>query len=184
MISAQTIPLQSSDISPEADNFDKLYKQYLKTVYRQCLSFTKDAIEAEDFTHDIFLKVFTGLPQFKEQASLSTWLYAITRNYCLDQAKLNSRRENCRLTENLDWPELETEEEKELQLQRLHQIIASLPPQEAKLLELKYEEQVSIEKLAEQFNLSKSAVKMRLKRSREKIISLYQKQYGIGLSEK
>lgn len=178
MISVHTISSDPSGPVSDVDNFDKLYKQYLSTVYRHCLSFTKDSSEAQDFAHDIFLKVLTNLPQFKEQSALSTWLYAITRNYCLDQARINGKRVNCSLTESFDLPELDPEEERELQLQRLHKIMNLLPPDEVQLLELKYEEQVSIDELAEQFGLSRSAVKMRLKRSKEKIISIYQKQYG------
>ncbi|WP_317046713.1 RNA polymerase sigma factor [Spirosoma pollinicola] len=57
--------------------FEALYNRYVKKVYRRCLSMTKDPLKAEDFTHDIFLKVFNKLDAFQQRSSFSTWLYTI-----------------------------------------------------------------------------------------------------------
>jgi DNA-directed RNA polymerase specialized sigma24 family protein len=52
--------------------FERLYERYCDKVYRKCLSFTKDPVRAEDFTHDIFLKLIIKLGGFREQAKFST----------------------------------------------------------------------------------------------------------------
>eukprot|EP01031_Cornospumella_fuschlensis_P015460 gene15460-18893_t len=55
--------------------FETLYNRYVNKVYRRCLSMTKDSEKAEDFTQDIFLKVFSKLDAFQERSTFSTWLY-------------------------------------------------------------------------------------------------------------
>jgi RNA polymerase sigma factor (sigma-70 family) len=49
--------------------FEALYNRYVKKVYRRCLSMTNDSLQAEDFTHDIFIKVFHKLEGFQQKSS-------------------------------------------------------------------------------------------------------------------
>lgn len=155
----------------ETDAFDKLYKQYVGKVYQQCLSFTKDSTQAEDFTHDIFIKIHSRIADFKQQSSLSTWLYAITRNHCLDQLKASRNAALSPLPDDLDCAESPMEEDR---MSRLQTLIGSLPAEELQLLRLKYEQQVSVKDLSAQLGITESAVKMRLKRLREKVLQLYE----------
>ena len=60
--------------------FDALYKRYVGKVYKRCLSMTKDSEQAQDFTQDIFLKVFSKLEAFQQRSTFSTWLYSIAYN--------------------------------------------------------------------------------------------------------
>ena len=73
--------------------FEALYTRYCDKVYRKCLSFTKNRERAEDFTHDIFIRVVTKLSSFREQAKFSTWLYSVTYNYCMDQLRSPKQKE-------------------------------------------------------------------------------------------
>lgn len=52
----------------------ELYDRYIDKVYFKCLSITNDAALARDFAHDIFIKIFTNLHQFKGNAILSLWI--------------------------------------------------------------------------------------------------------------
>ncbi|GAA4460277.1 RNA polymerase sigma factor [Nibrella saemangeumensis] len=164
----------ASNLQPASSNetysFEKLYNTYVKQVYRQCLSFTKDSSQAQDFTHDIFLKIFTGLPNFQYRSALSTWLFAVTRNHCIDQLHAAHRSALSSLTEEVDCPEPESEEE---YFTRLQQLLNELPLSEVQLLRCKYEEKQSIKEIADRLGLKESAVKMRLKRAKAKVLALY-----------
>jgi len=52
--------------------FEELYERYSDKVYRKCLSFVKNQAQAEDFTHDIFLKLIVRIGTFKETSKFST----------------------------------------------------------------------------------------------------------------
>ena len=155
--------------------FESLYNRYVSKVYGRCLSMTKDSEIAQDFTQDIFLKVFNKLEDFQQRSSFSTWLYSISYNYCADQLRLNKRLPTTSIDTILqldipDWQESHLHEET---LHLVKRAMEMLSTQERALLRLKYEDGLSIEEIAHLYGLKSSAVKMRLKRSREKIQRLH-----------
>ena len=161
--------------------FETLYNRYVNKIYRQCLSMTKDSDKAEDFTHDIFLKMFDKLDGFQERSSFSTWIYSFAYNYCSDQMLLYTRLNMIAISATLEQSMTESKEAQlhEETLQLVKQALNILSTNERAILKLKYEEGVSIDEIAHLFGLKTSAVKMRLKRGREKVHQFCQQQYPI-----
>lgn len=157
--------------------FEQLYGRYCNKVYRKCLSFTKDPLRAEDLTHDVFLKLVAKLSGFREQSKFSTWLYSITYNYCTDQLRLHTIRREVYIDEG--WDQLEAESEDglselaEMEAKQLELALHQLAPDEQSLLLMKYQDDISIRDIAHLNGLTESAVKMRLKRSRDKLRKHY-----------
>lgn len=151
--------------------FENLYNRYVRKVYERCLSITKDSDQAQDFTHDIFLKAFDKLSSFEQRSRFSTWLYSIAHNYCVDQIRLARRLPTTALDESGDSAKDDsfTFQLHEESLQLMRQALDQLNSQERAILRLKYEDGTSIEDIAKLYNIKISAVKMRLKRSREKV---------------
>ena len=157
--------------SSPSDCFETLYNRYVSKVYKQCFSLTRDSEKAQDFTHDIFIKMFARLDRFQERSTFSTWLYSISYNYCMDQLRVSNRMSTPAMDDELGdrVSYVEDSESAEQRLQLLSRAMNSLPPQEATLLRLKYQDGLDIKQIAQQLNLNDSAVKMRLKRSRDKV---------------
>lgn len=154
--------------------FETLYNRYVRKVYNRCYSLTKDSDKAQDFTHDIFMRVFDRLDRFQERSTFSTWLYSISYNYCMDQLRSASRMATTSLEDNHDYhtPEPDEADHAEHGLHVLANAMRSLSWQEAQILRLKYQDGLDVRQIAEQLNLKESAVKMRLKRSRDKVRAL------------
>lgn len=148
-----------------------LYQRYVSKVYQHCLSMTKDSSQAQDFTQDIFLKVFGKLAKFEERSRFSTWLYAISYNYCVGQLRLEKRMALASLDEVLETEpaDLPTDHWHEETLRVVRKAMETLSAQNQSLLRLKYEEGLSVAEMAKLHGLKENTVKMRLKRSREKI---------------
>ncbi|GAB3943546.1 RNA polymerase sigma factor [Spirosoma harenae] len=157
--------------------FEKLYERYCDKVYRKCLSFTKDPVRAEDLTHDIFLKLVVKLGSFREQAKFSTWLYSITYNYCTDQIRSHNLHREVYMDEGWERLDIGAEdglaELAEMEAKQLERALRQLPPDEQTLLLMKYQDDISIRDIADINGLTESAVKMRLKRSRDKLRKHY-----------
>lgn len=157
--------------------FERLYERYCDKVYRKCLSFTKDPVKAEDLTHDIFLKLVVKLSSFREQSKFSTWLYSITYNYCTDQLRSQNLRREVYIDEG--WERLDVNaddglgELAELEAKQLERALHQLAPDEQAMLLMKYQDDVSIRDIASINGITESAVKMRLKRSRDKLRKYY-----------
>lgn len=156
------------------DCFETLYKRYVGKVYKRCYSLTKDSEKAQDFTHDIFIRMFARLDRFEERSTFSTWLYSISYNYCIDQLRGASRLATTSLEEGIDYQYTGTDESESVEhnLQQLSQAMKAISPEEAMILRMKYQEGLDVRQIAEKLNLKDSAVKMRLKRSRDKVRQL------------
>lgn len=170
--------------------FGELYNRYYKKVYHKCLSFTKDPDEAFDYAQESLMKAFDHLDTFRGHASFSTWLYTITHHHCLAGLKKNSRLSTTTLNEQfMDADRNQTSITLEESTQRSEQeaimfkLIDRLPEGEKQLLTLKYQEGESIENLQEKMGLNSSAVKMRLKRSKEKLNALYMLALTYGVEQ-
>lgn len=156
--------------------FEYLYQRYCDRVYRKCLSFTKDQSKAEDFTHDIFLRLIVRLGSYKEEARFSTWLFSITYNYCTDQLRTNRRRSEVLIDDDEAFLDTNTEDDTqlaEMEASRLINAMSQLTPGEQSLLMMKYQDDLSIRDIAEISSLTESAIKMRLKRAKEKLRKHY-----------
>lgn len=64
--------------------FDALLERYEARVYRLASRFTRGEQDAEDLTQEIFLAVYKSLGRFRGASSLSTWIYRVAMNHCLE----------------------------------------------------------------------------------------------------
>ncbi len=154
--------------------FEELYERYADKVYRKCLSFVKDQAKAEDFTHDIFLKLILRVGTFNESSKFSTWLFSITYNYCMDQLRVHKKLAEDELDETIDIAdEPEEFDDIELEAKKLKKALEGLSHDERTILLMKYQDDFSIRDIADTFGFTESAVKMRLKRTKEKLKKRY-----------
>lgn len=154
--------------------FEEIYERYANKVYRKCYSFVYNQAKAEDFTHDIFLKLIVKIGTFKETSKFSTWLYSITYNFCMDQIRVNKKNQEVALDGNFDLEDNNDDSELyQMQGNQLNKSLEKLPSDEKALLLMKYQDDFSIKEIADTLNITESAVKMRLLRSKEKLRKLY-----------
>ena len=67
--------------------FTPLVAAFKDRVFRLAVSLLHHEAHAEDVAQEVFVKIWKGLPAYHGGASLSTWIYAITRNTCLTELK-------------------------------------------------------------------------------------------------
>jgi RNA polymerase sigma-70 factor, ECF subfamily len=65
--------------------FDVLVERHQRSVYHLCYRFTGNHDDAADLTQDVFLRAFRALGGFRGDAAVSTWLYRIGVNLCLNR---------------------------------------------------------------------------------------------------
>src|SRR5215471_6557089 len=68
-----------------------LFEAHKDRVYSLASRFTGDGTAAWDLTQEVFIKVFSRLGEFRNQAKFETWLYRIIVNACIDQQRRNKR---------------------------------------------------------------------------------------------
>jgi RNA polymerase sigma-70 factor (ECF subfamily) len=76
----------------DAAAFDELVRLHQHKVFGLCVRLLGDRAEAEDVAQEVFLSVFLSIRNFRGESLLSTWLYRVTRNHCLNRLKFLQRR--------------------------------------------------------------------------------------------
>ncbi|HSV96951.1 MAG TPA: sigma-70 family RNA polymerase sigma factor [Spirochaetota bacterium] len=67
-------------------------ERYYGRVYNLCFSFVRDRDEACDLAQDVFVKLLDRMESFRGEADLSTWIYRIGVNTCIDSLRKRKRR--------------------------------------------------------------------------------------------
>ncbi len=72
--------------------FGEVVARYKAKIYNYLYRMTGSAEDAEDLTQEVFLRMYTSLDSFRGQSSLSTWLFRIAGNLCVDRFRRAKRR--------------------------------------------------------------------------------------------
>jgi RNA polymerase sigma factor (sigma-70 family) len=160
--------------------FEILYKRYKPKVFDKVYSFIKDRQKSEEFTNDILSKVYEKLPGFKGNSAISSWIYSITYNYCIDYLRFQKKLHYPEWNRNNDIPEIPDENEEDLSAvtyENLLKILEMIHPEEKALVLMKYQDELSLKQIASTLRISEDAVKMRLKRARTRIVFYYKQNF-------
>src|ERR1700694_2808481 len=79
--------------------FQELVEGYKNLVFALIARTVQDRTRAEDLAQEVFLRIHRGLPYFRGEARLSTWIYRIVANVCLQE------KSRTRTTISLDDPD-------------------------------------------------------------------------------
>jgi len=166
--------------------FHVLYRRYANKVYAKCISMLKDEGLAQDAVQEIFTKLFLNLHKFNGQARFSTWLYAITYNYCLDRIRRRNK-EMALFSDEMEGAQEETVGQNddvpdkvllEMELDRLERVLDAIPPGDKAVLLMKYQDGMQIKEIAEALDKTESAIKMKIKRAKAKARLAYERLFG------
>ena len=82
--------------------FEQLYETYRGRVFSTAYRMLSNRADAEDCTQDIFVKVFKKLGSFRGESAVSTWIYRIAVNACLDFRRRRRLRQAVSLDDGME----------------------------------------------------------------------------------
>ncbi|MBK9151863.1 MAG: sigma-70 family RNA polymerase sigma factor [Saprospiraceae bacterium] len=170
--------------SHNVNYFNLIYDRYSDKIFAKCISILKIQEDAEDAVQDIFVKVLLNLAGFNGKSRFSTWIYAITYNYCIDLARRKSKNitdsyGDMHIHADLEDP-IDDSKILEVKIQKLKMILNDLSPEDKSVLLMKYQDDMSIRDICTVFNKTESAVKMKILRAKERFIKVYEQNYMNG----
>jgi RNA polymerase sigma-70 factor, ECF subfamily len=162
--------------------FADLYQEHSRAIFYLALRLLSDPQKAEDATHDVFLKAFKKMDQFRGEASWRTWLYRIAINHCRNLQQTWNERHMVTNADDAVWETaaartdspLRVLETKELG-QRIQKALDGLPDEYRLLLLLVADEQLSYEEVGALTEQTADAVRGKLHRARKAFAVLFQK---------
>lgn len=155
----------------ESKAFEELVVTYQHRVFGVALRMLRNAAEAEEVAQEAFLRAHRALANFRGDAKLSTWLYAIVSRLCLTRLGAAERR-MARQGEDTLMRLANSEGDPSDALERgevegaLHRAIAELPEDRRIVVVLRDLEGLSYEEIAQALDLELGTVRSRLHRAR------------------
>ncbi len=158
----------------DRDSFAVIVERYKLQIYNLMYRYSGSAEDAADMTQDVFCKAFERLGQYKQQKSFFAWLYTLALNFARDWARKSNRQKQTintysreSLIQEIKPPESLIEANQ--QTKSLSAALETLGADRREMVLLKYRHECSIREIAEIFEISESAVKMRLKRALDEL---------------
>jgi RNA polymerase sigma-70 factor (ECF subfamily) len=151
--------------------FQDLVDRYKDLVYALIARTVQDRSRAEDLAQDVFLRIHRGLPYFRGEARLSTWIYRIVANVCVQEfgrpAAVSLDDKPAQHDAAVSAPDRRFAD---LELKdRLEKAIARLPAHYRLLIAAHYLEGVRYEDLADALQLPLGTVKTQLYRAKQQL---------------
>lgn len=148
-----------------AELFEEKYDTYGAMVYRLAMVYLGRRADAEDVTQEAFIRLLYRAPAFESGEHEKRWLLRVTANLCRDELRGFWRRRAVALEEDfpVEGPQVFSVAD------AVADAVVRLPEQYKLPIHLHYYEGYSVAEVAQIMGLSQPAVKMRLKRGREKL---------------
>ena len=162
--------------------FGAIYEAHSQMIYYLALRLLGDPTQAEDATHDVFLKAYRKMDQFRGESEVRTWLYRIAINHCQNLAQTWHRRHVFSNADEAVWETAVSGAESPLRVleikelgQRIQKTMATLPEEYRLLLLLVADQELSYQEVGTLTNQTADAVRGKLHRARKAFAAAFPK---------
>jgi RNA polymerase sigma-70 factor (ECF subfamily) len=151
--------------------FHALVERHRAMVYRLAFQFAGNHHDAEDIAQDVFIKVYRSLDRFRYDAQLTSWLYRIVMNACIDHKRRQCPAGWAPFTEDAELRMMNAPEEGPGPEEQayggqvgvvLEAEIARLPPGQRLVFTMRHHEGLKLSEIASALNLAEGTVKRQL----------------------
>jgi len=155
--------------------YEELVKRHSSRVFRRAFGILRSAADAEEATQDVWLAVFRALPRYRFDAPFSHWLSTITLNSCRMILRRRASEQRRRDAASREAPPPAEPPQSGSGLRRLlTELLDDLDPGTRVAMLMRFVEGYTYVEIAEQMDLSESAVKMRVSRGSKQLRALYE----------
>lgn len=171
--------LLARHVAGEPDAFGELVRRHRDRLWAVALRTLGDREEAADAVQDALVSAFRAAHTFRGQSAVTTWLYRITVNACLDRARRTASRRTAPVADEENFDTLmEPHESAEAPAERgeLHRellaALATLPAEQRAALVLVDMQGYPVAEAAEMLDVPTGTVKSRCARGRARLLPL------------
>lgn len=164
--------------------FKQLIERCHSTAYAVVRGVLGDSDDVEDVLQNVYIKVYRGLPGFRGDSKLSTWIYQIARNEAINAAR--KRRPEVKPMEDMELrsaggDDPEAAYGKQELGERVEQAMAKLDDNYRMALELRYMGERSYDEIAELMGLPVGTVKTYIYRGKAQLKKIMEKRSGVSV---
>ena len=145
-------------------SMEALYRTYGSMVLRRARTLLGDEHAAQDMVQEVFMKAIRAFPSFRGESSLTTWLYQVTTNHCLNAIRDGARR---RRALERRMPAHEPVSESAEDRVGVDELLQQLPRELAEVAIYYYVDQMNQDEIAALLGISERTVRNRLRDFRD-----------------
>jgi RNA polymerase sigma factor (sigma-70 family) len=146
------------------EQFTTIYQQHYAKVFRLCKGYFNGEVEtANDMVQEIFIRVWQNLDGFRNESSISTWIYQISVNCCLLHIRKPYMKKEIRLHEMPIVVQEEYDPVNEERLRKMYRCIGQLE-EVSKLIILLVLEGVKYQEIAGVIGITEDTLRVRIHR--------------------
>ena len=151
--------------------FHAIVERHRAMVYRVAYQFAGNHHDAEDIAQDVFIKVYRSLDRFRQDAQLTSWMYRIVMNACIDYRRRHAPAGAAPFGQEAEQKMLNTPEEAPGPQERayagevgeaLEAEIQRLPPGQRMVFLMRHHQGLKLGEIAESLGLAEGTVKRQL----------------------
>ena len=162
--------LVSDILGGDHECFAIIVERYQLVVYNLMYRYARSSEDAADMTQEVFCRIYAMLGRYRKQKSFFAWLYTLALNYARDWDRKTKSEKRTLHRFGSNPPETRQRSPASIvEMRQEHRQLAAamglLAGDRQEMVLLRYRHERSIREIAEIFQLSESAVKMRLKRA-------------------
>lgn len=155
--------------------FNDVLKDYRDKIYRLCSYYVKNEEDRKDLLQHIYVRIWSGLDSFQHKSSISTWVFRVSLNSCIDFLRKEKRRRHVNVSmddiekkvsdgsKNIEKNLIDSE-----RIRLLYACVDRLSLTDKTLLSL-YLEDVSYREMADIIGISEKNVSVKLVRIKKKL---------------
>lgn len=156
------------------ENFALTYEKYKNTVYSVVFNYVRNVEDALDLMQDVFVKLLKNETEFEDEEHLKAWLIRVACNESKNLLKKQSHLSNDPISEELPYTHVSNDNAD------LIQYVLKLPEKYRIPIHLFYYESYSIKQISEVLELPEATVKVHLKRGKDKLAKLLNKEEWVA----
>ncbi len=169
----------------DVDAFEQLFEGYYKKVYNIALRMIGNHDDACELAQEVFIRIYRSIGGFKEESQLSTWIYRIATNVCLDELRRRKNRkivsmdEDIKLEDNQLKRQLEDHKptpdiiaERNETREAIKEAILQLPEHHRTMIIMRDIQGLSYDDIAKILQTPEGTVKSRINRARQALKKL------------
>ncbi len=154
----------------------KLIRLYKNRVFLYTYGILRDYEDSEEATAEVFFQVWRSAKKFKGRSRVSTWIFGIARNVCMNL--LRKRKRRFQTLEIMERDAVYEEVDLDENIEILRQAIDQLPPAHREVIHLAFYEELPYSEIAQILKVPENTVKTRVFYAKKKLREIVKRLKG------
>lgn len=156
--------------------FTELIAEENANISRICFAYAESVDDFNDLRQDALINIWRGMKTFREESSIRTWIYRVTINSCLSTIRNQKRHRHENLS--LLYDMIDHDNDNRDEIEKMHQAISILGREDRAII-MMWLDEMSYDDIASATGMNRNTIATRIRRIKEKIKLIYQKEEQI-----